>query len=218
MAIDIIVTIVTIIKGIAKLAQLLSNFTKWIDEVLARGGKGVLKVEEALQEAKRTKKLIGIVEYEILNPNLLRKYIDDTIKICKERAINLEIKMIDSTHPRFNEPDHLGGFRITNEKNKVILSLRPECPKITWHHERKHLEDFLELGWKRYSNISKITPWKHEESVWNYILKNRNKWSEPELVDAYLYYQEYVRRKTLSKIKIEIKEMEDLGKKLGLIK
>ncbi|WP_449386729.1 zincin-like metallopeptidase toxin domain-containing protein [Chryseobacterium lineare] len=126
--------------------------------------------------------------------------------------------MIDNTHPRFNEPDYLGGFRITNEKNKVILSLRPECPKITWHHERRHLEDFLELGWKRYSKISKTTPWKHEESVWNYILKNRNKWSEPELVDAYLYYQDYVRRKTLSKIKIEIKEMEDLGKKLGLIK
>ncbi len=69
-----------------------------------------------MQEAKRTKKLIGIVEYEILNPNLLKKYIDDAIKICKERGINLEIKMIDSTHPRFNEPDYLGGFRITNEK------------------------------------------------------------------------------------------------------
>ncbi len=33
------------------------------------------------------------------------------------------------------------------------MSLRPECPKITWHHERKHLEDFLELGWKKNMQI-----------------------------------------------------------------
>ncbi|WP_310554385.1 hypothetical protein [Flavobacterium sp.] len=36
LAIDIIVTIITIIKGIAKLTKQLPKFTKWIDEVLAR--------------------------------------------------------------------------------------------------------------------------------------------------------------------------------------
>ncbi len=115
LATDIIIAIITIIKAIAKLAKLLPKFTKWIDEVLLRNGRGALKAEEALQEAKRTKKLIGVIEYEMLNPNLLKKYIDDAVKICKERGINLEIKWIDNAHPRFNEPDYLGGFRITND-------------------------------------------------------------------------------------------------------
>ena len=97
------------------------------------------------------------------------------------------------------------------------LNLRTECPKITWFHERKHLEDFLEMGHKKYKEIYLKTPWKHEESVWNYIYKNRNKWSESELVDAYLYVKNYTLKRSLHKVKLEIKEMEDLGKKIGLI-
>jgi len=44
LAVDIIITIVTIIKALAKLAKLLPKFTKWIEEVLARGGKGARKI------------------------------------------------------------------------------------------------------------------------------------------------------------------------------
>lgn len=96
------------------------------------------------------------------------------------------------------------------------MNLRTECPKITWHHEKKHLDDFLEMGHRKYKEIHIKTPWKHEESVWNYIYKNRNKWSEPELVDAYLYVRNYHLRR-FQKFK-EIDELEELGKKLGLIK
>ncbi|SMP30275.1 hypothetical protein [Chryseobacterium profundimaris] len=61
MAIDIIVTIITIIKGIAKLAKQLSKFVKWINEVLVRGGKGARKVinkirKITLEEALKWKK------------------------------------------------------------------------------------------------------------------------------------------------------------------
>jgi bacterioferritin (cytochrome b1) len=216
LAIDIITSIILIIRSVPSLAKNLSKFSKWVDEVLARNGKGALKVEEALQEAQRSKKIIGAIEYEMLNLNLLKKYIDDVLKISKDKGIKLEIKWIDDTHPEFLNMELLGKFEVTLEKTKVYLHLRPECPKITWFHEKKHLDDFLEIGWKNYTNISKKTPWLHEQSVWNYIYKNRNKWSEPELVDAYLYVRNYTRNKSLNKIKFELKEMEDLVIKFGL--
>ena len=80
------------------------------------------------------------------------------------------------------------------------------------------MEDFLEMGWKRYTDISKKTPWLHEEAVWKRVYKNRNKWSEPELVDAYLYYQGYIAKNSNYKLSYMLKELEELGKKLGLIK
>jgi hypothetical protein len=210
LTIDIIVTIVTIVKALAKLSKLLPKFTKWIDDVLKRGGNGALKIEEALQEAKRAKKLIGVIEYEILSENLLKKYVDDVLKICKEKGIKLEIKWIDETHPEFGNSSLLGKLEVTLDKRKLFLHIRPECPKITWFHEKRHLDDFLEMGWRKYTGISKKTPWKHEESVWNFIYKNRNKWSEPELADAYLYFQDYIRRKSLYKLDYFMKDMEEI--------
>ena len=216
LAIDIIVTIITIIKGIAKLAKQLKKFTKWIDDVLARNGKGSLKLEETLQESRRSYKKIGVIEYEILSSNLLKKYIEDVIKVCKQRGINLEIKWIDNTHPEFNS-DLLGRLDVSMKNKKMLrLNLRPECPKITWFHERKHLEDFLELGHRKYKQIYLKTPWKHEESVWNYIYKNRNKWSEPELVDAYEYVKKYHKDRYQKFQKIN--DLEKLREKLGLTK
>ena len=218
LAIDIILSFIAIVKSLTSSSKYLPKFTEWIDEVVARNGKGALKVEEALQEAKRSKKLIGAIEYEILSDNLLKKYIDDVLNICNEKGLNLEIRWIDETHPDFGNYGLLGKLEITLDKRNLFLHLRPECPKITWYHEKKHLEDFLELGWRRYTDISKKTPWKHEQSVWDFIYKNRNRWSEPELVDAYLYYQDYIGKKSGYKLSYKLKEMEDLGKKLGLIK
>lgn len=72
------------------------------------------------------------------------------------------------------------------------------------------------MGHKKYKEIHLKTPWKHEESVWEFIYKNRNKWSEPELVDA--YYKNYIWEKSNFKIEFILDEMEELGKKIGLIK
>lgn len=49
-AIDIVISVITIVKGLTQAAQKLPKFTKWIDDVLERNGKGALKAEEALQE------------------------------------------------------------------------------------------------------------------------------------------------------------------------
>ncbi len=217
LAIDLIISFIVIVKALTSSSKYLPKFTVWIDEVAENGGKGALKLEEALQEAKRSKKLIGFIEYEMLTENLLKKYVDDILKVCGEKGINLEIKWIDEMHPDFANYGLLGKLEVTLDKNKLFLHLRPECPKITWFHEKKHLKDFLEMGWRRYTDISKKTPWIHEQSVWEYIFKNRNKWSEPELVDSYLYVKNYTWKRSLHKAKFEIIEMEELGKKIGLI-
>ncbi len=53
LAIDLIIAIVTIIRGIAKLAKLLPNFTKWVEDVLARNGIGARKVGNALMRLRK---------------------------------------------------------------------------------------------------------------------------------------------------------------------
>lgn len=66
------------------------------------------------------------------------------------------------------------------------------------------------MGWKRYMDISKKTPWLHEEAVWKRVYQNRNKWSEIETVDAYLYIKKYTIEKSFNKVVYEMREMENL--------
>lgn len=94
LAIDIIVTIVTIVKGIAKLAKLLPKFTKWIDDVLAKSGKGARKIKNAFIKLRkvvygesdlskiaiRFRKTLGKAKRH--NGNIaVVEYIDDTGKV-----------------------------------------------------------------------------------------------------------------------------------------
>lgn len=71
LAINIIVTIATIIKGTIKLAKLLPKFTKWIDEVLAKDGKGARKLKNALA--------IDIIKLSDEAEELLKKYADNAV-------------------------------------------------------------------------------------------------------------------------------------------
>lgn len=206
-AIDIIITVVTVVKGLSKISQKLPKFTQYIDELLGRGGKSARVIEEAIQDSKRVKEWIYGIEYEILSPNLLKMYIDDMVNMCKSKGVRLEIRWIDETHPEA-ATKLLGRTEITMDKKVLIMHLRPKCPKITLFHERWHLEDFIELGWKRYAEISKKTPWLHEEAVWRRVLHNSNKWSEAELVDAYMYYKKYCYERGASYI--ENVELESL--------
>ncbi|MCG3165571.1 MAG: hypothetical protein POELPBGB_01339 [Bacteroidia bacterium] len=64
LAIDLVVTIVTIIKGLAALTRKLPKFTKWIDDVLKRNGKGARKLENAL--IRLTKVTYGDSEFSKL--------------------------------------------------------------------------------------------------------------------------------------------------------
>jgi len=183
----------------------------------AKNGEEVKQLDEVVehleevagQEAKRIFKNIDGIEFEILPLNLLKKYTNNAIKKAAKKGVKLEIKWIDASHPNFLNRKLLGKFQITLDKKKVIMHLRPECPKITFYHENWHLDDFLEKGWKEYVNISKIKPWLHEESVWLRVLNNRNKWREPELVDAYEYYKWYCVEKHKARYKINM-EIEKL--------
>ena len=71
LAINIIVTIATIIKGTIKLAKLLPKFTKWIDEVLVKDGKGARKLKNALA--------IDIIKLSDEAEELLKKYADNAV-------------------------------------------------------------------------------------------------------------------------------------------
>ncbi|WP_066433772.1 hypothetical protein [Chryseobacterium sp. CCH4-E10] len=71
LAIDVAVTIVTIIKGIAKLAQQLSKFVKWVDEILARNPKlrerlRNFKIDNFIERNMANGKTIGNVSKEII--------------------------------------------------------------------------------------------------------------------------------------------------------
>ena len=94
LAIDIIVTIVTIIKGIAKLTKQLPKFTKWIDDVLARNGNGARKIKNAFIKLRKVvygesdlskiaiqfRKKLG--KAKLHNGNIaIVEYIDDTGKV-----------------------------------------------------------------------------------------------------------------------------------------
>ncbi|MGB7500592.1 MAG: nucleic acid/nucleotide deaminase domain-containing protein [Moheibacter sp.] len=52
-AIDIVISEITIVKGLTQAAQKLPKFTRWIDDVLARNGKGARKLENALLKLKK---------------------------------------------------------------------------------------------------------------------------------------------------------------------
>lgn len=71
LAIDVTVTIVTIIKGIAKLAQQLSKFVKWVDEILARNPKlreklRNFKIDNFIERNMANGKTIGNISKEII--------------------------------------------------------------------------------------------------------------------------------------------------------
>ncbi|WP_128330266.1 zincin-like metallopeptidase toxin domain-containing protein [Apibacter sp. HY039] len=185
---------ILIIKFVQACKKGWNGFQHFIEKLLHGKTDEIVKTEGKVfeQEAKRFFDNAG---YELLPPSLLTKYVNDAVLRCKRRGIHLEISWIDDAHPLYNS-SVLGRLDVSKHNKKILrLNLRPDCPKITWHHENWHLEDFLTMGWKKYTDISKKTPWLHEEAVWNRIFKNRNKWSEFETIDAYKYYKWYCKDK-----------------------
>lgn len=92
--IDIVISVITIVKGITKVAQKLPIFNKWIDDVLARNGKGARKIENTLMKLKKVaygeselskiaiqfRKKLG--KAKLHNGNIaVVEYIDDTGKV-----------------------------------------------------------------------------------------------------------------------------------------
>ncbi len=155
--------------------ELWKALLKWLEELFG--------VPDLSQEAQRFFKNIDGVVFEIIPPNLLKKYVNDAIELCKSKGIKLEIEWIVEGHPEYYNSQLMGRLRVsTKDRKLLVLQLRPECAKITWQHEYWHLDDFLAMGYKKYATISKKTPWVHEEAVWLKTYAERHRWSEGELM------------------------------------
>lgn len=94
LAIDIIVTIVTIVKGFAKLAKQLPKFTKWIDDVLAaRKKKKILDASKRLEKGWKRgwskEKVLERPKGSRVNPKeyLKASYIREHIKLFEKEGI-----------------------------------------------------------------------------------------------------------------------------------
>jgi hypothetical protein len=145
---------------------------------------------------------------KLIPERLLKKRIKNIVKQYKN--FKLEVHFVDEV----TNPTKLADWN----RRKVLGSFKPGVPpklyfrknvtELTWQHEIWHLEDLKKWGSKKF----KETPlWKHEESVWEKVWANKNKWTENELADSYHYYKE-VADKAVAKWNIN-KEMEALLEK-----
>lgn len=205
-----------IIKNGPKLIKSLKSaknvsVSKQIEALLNKARNVIKKLDQSFDQ-----EVLRVIRnnFEIIPNKLFQKYVKDVVKKAKKKGVELEVKTIDVDHSQFANPNYLGAFRNSiRNKKKVIIFVREDCPKITWYHETWHLDDFLELGHKAYTKIAMNTPWLHEKSVWEKVLKNRNKWREVELADAYGYVKDYYRNKSqleLFNSTVKNTEMEDL--------
>ncbi|WP_449386727.1 hypothetical protein [Chryseobacterium lineare] len=176
LAIDLIVTIITIIKGIAKLARLLSNFTKWIDDVLARGGKGAIKVEEALQKAKRIELFSKIVGKPI-SKELLRELQDEFKKLGGDLVYDKNsFEYIASREKVYNEEIEALTF------NEELIYLNKNATTSAVYEELIHAEQFRSGKYNdwvnKYNNI--IAENLMEKEAAEELLENATKWNLPK--------------------------------------
>ncbi len=168
LAIDIIVTIITIIKGIAKLTKQLPKFTKWIDEILARNGKGARKIKNAFillrkvvygesdlsKIAIQFRKKLG--KAKLHNGNIaVVEYLDDVGKIkIKEFTTLTETEWkalgyIEKPHAERIMVDWVLDNIPKNKVTRVYSELEP-C-NFTKHKCKKLLETHFPDAIKEYS-------------------------------------------------------------------
>ncbi|MEC5172115.1 zincin-like metallopeptidase toxin domain-containing protein [Chryseobacterium nepalense] len=180
LAIDIIVTIVTIIKGIAKLAKQLSKFVKWINEVLVRGGKGARRVEIALL---RRGKYLGQVldDADFIKIESYLKQLKVELQIGKGAgAFEVEGFFLKSGNPLMLEAHNAAMFVTDGVKMKLIL--RENATIYETLHELMHMRDCQQIGMKAFMQKS---------------LVEREKFVYDKMVE----YQKYLNRKELEHAK-----------------
>jgi len=100
LAIDIIITVITIIKGIAKLAKQLSKFVEWIDEILGRNPKlreklRNYKIDNFIERNMANGKTIGNISKEIIirelhNVTEIATEVSRALKKGKIRLVKLD--------------------------------------------------------------------------------------------------------------------------------
>ncbi|MGE4514996.1 MAG: hypothetical protein AB7E26_14470 [Chryseobacterium sp.] len=141
LTIDIIVTIVTIIKGIAKLAQLLSNFTKWIDEVLElrqsrKLFRNLERVEKAWQSGWTKEKVLAKPKGE--RPSPVQCFVPEHViehynLFQKEGTASRVISKQDFEDYGIGKPD-LGKTEFVSRKSDIddilMLSVEEQAVKL----------------------------------------------------------------------------------------
>lgn len=107
LAIDIIVTIITIIKAIIKLAKLLPKFTKWIDSIFERNGRKFVRGRIAFGEITKV----------IMKKEIPKDFLDSLKKMGKS-----EDDILEYYTKYHNENDYifLNGIEDILRKNKSI--------------------------------------------------------------------------------------------------
>lgn len=189
LAIDIIVTIVTLIKGIAKLAKLLSNFTKWVDDVLARGGKGAKRVEIALlRRGKYLGQIINEADFIQIESYLKQLKVELQIGIGAG-AFEVEGFFLKSGKPLMLEAQNAAMFVTDGIKMKLIL--RENATIYETLHELMHMRDCQKIGMKEFMNTS---PVKREKFVYEKMIEHSKFLNSRELKHAEWYINKYNKR------------------------
>ncbi|WP_150546722.1 nucleic acid/nucleotide deaminase domain-containing protein, partial [Mesonia oceanica] len=134
-AIDLIVSLITFVKGIAKSTQKLPKFNKWIDDVLERKGKGARKLENSLLKLRKVAygeselsklavKYRKTLPHPKHNGNIaIFEYLDDSGKITRKEFTTIKGRR---EHAEIIGMKWLRDNKITNEKvTKVYSELEP---------------------------------------------------------------------------------------------
>jgi len=182
LAVDIIITIVTIIKALAKLAKLLPKFTKWIEEVLARGGKGARKIEASLlRRGKYLGQILDDADF-IRIENYLKK-IKVELQIGNGKGIiEVEGYFLKSGKPLLLEPHNAAMFVTDGVKMKIILRENATVYEVL--HELMHMRDCQNIGMKAFMNKSLI---EREKFVYDKMVEYSKYLNRKELKHAEWY-------------------------------
>lgn len=141
LAIDLIITIVTIIKGITKLSKQLPKFTKWIDEVLERRRKRKVfnnfeRLENAWKKGWSKEKILEILKGEKPLPEeyLKKGYIVEHYNLFQKEEIASRIVLKETFEKRgIGKPD-IGKTEFVSRKSDVdeilMLSREDQAKKL----------------------------------------------------------------------------------------
>ncbi len=141
LAIDIVVSIVTVVKGIAKLAKLLPKFTKWVDSVLKkrkskRIAKSFKRLENAWKDGWTKEKVLENPKGSRPDPEkyLKKEYIQQHIELFEKEGVVSRIVPKDKFEEfGIGKPD-IGKTEFVSRKSDIddilMLSLEDQSKKL----------------------------------------------------------------------------------------
>ncbi len=178
---------------IKKLKSGTAGFKKWIDDIFGAIKRwmddllGFNKTSEEVTELFRRGKSTTAKGEVLFRRSELVKFAKNLEN--KYAHLKLKVNIVTPNSPanrarlkRWDQSKVLGSF---SSGPPPVIYVRQRCSHLTMQHEIWHLEDYARLGSVEYK---KIPNWKHEESVWMKVFKNKEQWSEAELIDSYKYY------------------------------